>query len=188
MEKRLQYLLSVKDLTPAKLAEILDIQPSAISHLLSGRNKPSYDVISRFLEQFPDLNPRWFMLGVGAPFLKPAHPTLDFMPNPRVIEVNATQGSNKLEEQAIEDGGNILTESSIQVDSIPERDEAVEITNVADRTAPQTVEHRNKFPTQKTTNQNTDPQVGSSDRIDGDNNIERVVLFFKDGTFKSYNP
>jgi plasmid maintenance system antidote protein VapI len=49
-------------LSSSRLAEILEIQPSSISHILSGRNKPSYDFLVKILRRFPTLNPDWLLL------------------------------------------------------------------------------------------------------------------------------
>ncbi|NLX41227.1 MAG: helix-turn-helix transcriptional regulator [Bacteroidales bacterium] len=68
MDKRLQQFLELEDLTPSKLADILQIQRSGISHLLSGRNKPSFDFIEGILKNFPQINPDWLILGKGKPY------------------------------------------------------------------------------------------------------------------------
>lgn len=65
MKDRLQQLLTDKALTANKLAEILEVQPSGISHILAGRNKPSIDFVTKLLTAFPDLNPDWFILGIA---------------------------------------------------------------------------------------------------------------------------
>ena len=56
MKERLQQLLQDKKLSANKLAEMLGIQPSGISHILAGRNKPSIDFVTKLLLAFPDLN------------------------------------------------------------------------------------------------------------------------------------
>ena len=66
--QRLSFLMHHYDLDAAALAERLQIQKSAVSHLLSGRNKPRFDILSRFALSFPDLNLRWLLTGDGEPF------------------------------------------------------------------------------------------------------------------------
>jgi hypothetical protein len=48
-----------------RLAEILGIQASGISHIMSGRNKPSYDFLQKLLQRFPQINPDWLLLDKG---------------------------------------------------------------------------------------------------------------------------
>lgn len=62
MVTKLNKLLETENLTATKLAKILEIQPSGISHLLSGRNKPSYDFVVKLLQRFPRINPDWLLL------------------------------------------------------------------------------------------------------------------------------
>ena len=65
MKGRLQQFLSAEQLSPARLSEILGIQRSGLSHILSGRNMPSYDFINRLCIKFPSLNPDWLITGRG---------------------------------------------------------------------------------------------------------------------------
>ena len=68
MKDRIAEFLRQQELTPSKLAEILGVQPSSISHLLSGRNKPGFDFIVKFLQRFPSVDPDWLLLGKGTIF------------------------------------------------------------------------------------------------------------------------
>lgn len=62
MKEKLEFLLRTKSLTATSLARLLEIQPSGISHILSGRNKPSFDFVVKVLRVFPDINPDWLLL------------------------------------------------------------------------------------------------------------------------------
>ena len=65
MKDRLQRFLELEQLTPAKLADILGIQRSGLSHILAGRNKPGFDLIQKMLVKFPALNADWLITGRG---------------------------------------------------------------------------------------------------------------------------
>lgn len=65
MKDRLLKFMQSKNISAGKLAEIIGVQPSAISHILSGRNKPGFDFLANLFNQFPDLNPRWMIVGEG---------------------------------------------------------------------------------------------------------------------------
>ena len=65
MNSRLQQFLELENLTPARLADIMGIQRSGLSHILSGRNKPSYDFLHKLLMKFPHINGDWLMTGRG---------------------------------------------------------------------------------------------------------------------------
>lgn len=63
MKEKLEFLLKNKGLNATSLARLLDIQPSGLSHILSGRNKPSFDLVVKILKAFPEINPDWLLLG-----------------------------------------------------------------------------------------------------------------------------
>jgi transcriptional regulator with XRE-family HTH domain len=62
MKEKIEFLLRNKGLSSTQLARMLEIQPSGISHILSGRNKPSFDLVVKILRAFPDINPDWLLL------------------------------------------------------------------------------------------------------------------------------
>lgn len=52
----LSDFIKSKQLTSSKIAEQLDVPAATISHLLSGRNKPSLDFVSRLIMVYPTLD------------------------------------------------------------------------------------------------------------------------------------
>lgn len=65
MKDRLLQLLDLEQITPSKFADIIGVQRSSVSHVISGRNKPSYDFLQKTLKAFPGLNASWLLLGEG---------------------------------------------------------------------------------------------------------------------------
>ncbi|MFI3322471.1 MAG: helix-turn-helix transcriptional regulator [Rikenellaceae bacterium] len=65
MKERIFEIIQQNQLTAWKFAEMLNVQASSISHILSGRNKPSFDFIEKVLTKFPKINPDWLILGKG---------------------------------------------------------------------------------------------------------------------------
>lgn len=63
MRDRIQTLLENEQMTNKQFADAVGINPAAVSHLLAGRNKPSFDLVSKILEAFPALNPDWLIMG-----------------------------------------------------------------------------------------------------------------------------
>lgn len=62
MKEKLQQLMKSEGLTSSRMAEMLGVQPSGISHILSGRNKPGFDLLQKILKRFPQVNPDWLLL------------------------------------------------------------------------------------------------------------------------------
>lgn len=65
MKDRIIQIMNTEGLTPSRFAEEIGIQRAAISHITSGRNNPSLDVVTRILERFPSINPNWLLFGSG---------------------------------------------------------------------------------------------------------------------------
>lgn len=63
--KRLKKLLEYHELSAANFADKIEVGRSSISHILSGRNKPSLDFIMKTLHAYPDVNLYWLMNGKG---------------------------------------------------------------------------------------------------------------------------
>lgn len=63
MKDRLAHILRAKNLTATQFAELMQIQPSNVSHLLSGRNNPSLDFLKKLKEVFPEYSFDWIILG-----------------------------------------------------------------------------------------------------------------------------
>ena len=73
MNERLKRFLEMEGLSPARFAEELGIQRSGVTHLLDGRNKPSFGFIQKMMTAYPDVNYEWLILGKGRPY-KGDHP------------------------------------------------------------------------------------------------------------------
>ena len=65
MHKRLKKWMEVEDLKSSELADNIGVNRATISHILSGRNKPSIDFLQKLLNNYPDLNTNWLISGVG---------------------------------------------------------------------------------------------------------------------------
>ncbi len=138
--KRLETLLEYYNLNASSFADKIGVQRSSLSHLLSGRNKPSLDFILKILEVFPEVDLYWILNGKGS-FPKT-------IGNNNVIKTPpAILNSEPI-------SGNLFS-------TIPE----------AKRTTP-TVE------------------VKKIDQLPQSisNEVEKIVFFYKDGTFKEFKP
>lgn len=63
--KRLENVLEYYNLNASAFADKIGVQRSSMSHLLSGRNKPSLDFILKILEVFPEVDLYWILNGKG---------------------------------------------------------------------------------------------------------------------------
>ena len=64
--ERLKKILDYYQLSAAAFADAIQVQRSSISHLLSGRNRPSLDFVLKVLETFKEVDLYWLLNGKGS--------------------------------------------------------------------------------------------------------------------------
>lgn len=65
IQERVQIILKMHNLTPSAFADQIGVQRSALSHVLTGRNKPGLDFLEKILTHFPRVNAHWLITGVA---------------------------------------------------------------------------------------------------------------------------
>lgn len=65
MKERIIEFLRKENKSSANFALEIGVQPSSISHIISGRNNPSLDFIMKMLSKYPDLSADWLLFGKG---------------------------------------------------------------------------------------------------------------------------
>ncbi len=65
MKERLLKIINHLGYSATRFADEIDVQRSGISHILSGRNQPSFDFLVKILTRFPEINALWLILGTG---------------------------------------------------------------------------------------------------------------------------
>ena len=65
MIDRIKLILDFYNLSASTFADMIDVPRSSISHLLSGRNKPSLDFIIKVEKAFDDVELEWLVDGKG---------------------------------------------------------------------------------------------------------------------------
>ena len=64
MKERLKEFLLEKDLNAKLFALKIGVQPSSISHILTGRNKPSVELLEKLIKSFPDADVKYLISGI----------------------------------------------------------------------------------------------------------------------------
>ena len=65
MKERILEFLKAENKSSAQLADEIGVQPSGISHILSGRNNPSLDFVIKMLDKYRFLSTEWLLFGKG---------------------------------------------------------------------------------------------------------------------------
>ncbi len=81
-----------KNLSPSKFADEIGVQRSSISHILSGRNKPSLDIVQKIIRRYPEIGTDWLLEEPPAP--EPIRPVLSAAPA-LSTNSNSTQSVNR---------------------------------------------------------------------------------------------
>ena len=102
MIDRIKLLMSKKNMSATQFSDEIGIQRSSLSHVLSGRNKPSLDFMLKIKNRFSDINLNWLLLGqenmlqnMGDEITHPENsPKLDLVSDPH-IGLNVGNRPNK---------------------------------------------------------------------------------------------
>lgn len=81
MIDRINLVLKAKNITARQFAEEIGIQPSGMSHIMSGRNKPSLEFVAKVIRRYPEIDANWLLMGRGEMYTS-APQTLQSAPLP----------------------------------------------------------------------------------------------------------
>ena len=65
INERITKVLEYSGFSASEFADEIDVQRSSISHIISGRNKPSLEFVTKIKNRFPELSWDWINLGNG---------------------------------------------------------------------------------------------------------------------------
>ena len=100
IKDRLAHILRAKNLTASQFAELMEIQPSNVSHLLNGRNKPSLDFLIKIKEVFPEYSFDWIIMGKKPITINEPNPVV---PDNQEIKFEEYEDTNVIEFDDIEE-------------------------------------------------------------------------------------
>jgi transcriptional regulator with XRE-family HTH domain len=168
MKERLLQLLDLEQITPSKFADIIGVQRSSVSHVISGRNNPSFDFLHKTLTAFPGLNAAWLMLGEGTMY----------------------------EQMGRKVPGNLFDAPEAQPeDQIPAQipDDSPETTEILSSEAPPDSIRENSFASETLANKEKEEKTTSSEedsaiKSEDGRKIVQVMVIYEDDTFRTFTP
>ncbi|WP_209390056.1 helix-turn-helix domain-containing protein [Chryseobacterium sp. RR2-3-20] len=173
LNERISKIIEYSGYTPSEFADEIDVQRSSISHVTSGRNKPSLEFIIKIKSRFPEILWDWLVNGEGE------------MLKSELKEDEQNDETEKTKPTSLPDLFTLISEDEIleNVD-LPKTEE-----NVTPSESPISYQSKeeqkilNSQPlensTKKIITENTDNQI---------NKIKRIVLFYENGKFESFEP
>ncbi|CEJ69209.1 helix-turn-helix protein [Chryseobacterium oranimense G311] len=176
LNERISKVIEYSNLSPSEFADEIDVQRSSISHITSGRNKPSLEFIIKIKSKFPEILWDWLVTGEGE-MLKS-----ELSSPPSAVESKEQDEKGKPvplpdlftmmkdDEDFGTDEENDSINESPRESFIPPPYKTQE--NLSDS---QRLENLKDY----ATNQSTDNQ---------ENKIKRIVLLYENGKFESFEP
>lgn len=75
MNTRLKQFLAAENISQSQFADTIKVVRASVSHVLSGRNNPSYEFIRAIMLAYPYLNMEWLLIGKGKMYKETATAT-----------------------------------------------------------------------------------------------------------------
>lgn len=103
IQDRIKMVMKMHNKNASQFADTIDVQRSSISHILSGRNKPSLDFIQKMLRNYPRVNADWLITGntkINDPQQSKEEPQAEYKTKvqkepKKAIEANSFNGSKE---------------------------------------------------------------------------------------------
>ena len=160
--ERIELLMKCYSLTPSQFADRTGIQRASVSHIISGRNKPSLEVLQKIYEAFPELDLRWLMTGQGE---EPVASVVTSACEPVVENTLFAQVQQPVQQPVAASQTRVVVE--------PEQPRA---------TRPSTA------PRQKVERQPKRNPVSRALQAAGEKRIKEIRIFYTDGTYETMFP
>ncbi len=152
--KRLETIFDYYGLSASSFADKINVQRSSISHLLSGRNKPSLDFILKVIESFPEVELLWLLNGKGN------FPKVEDAYQEKIDASSILKSENE---------DKIKTPDLFSNNVLGSENDKNPIIETISK----------KF-------SNTEVFNSPKSFLNSNSDIEQIMIFYKDGTFKSY--
>lgn len=170
---RITKVLEYSGFTASEFADEIDVQRSSISHIVSGRNKPSLEFMMKVKSRFPELSWDWLILGKGD--LKQVQPTLptttESAQEPDLFTLVDEDYKNEIFMQEDRQNEN---QRKLNISAKPSVQE-----NISDSQRLGILEDVSEV--QNIVNENVNTQSTS-------NKIKKIVFFYENGKFEAFEP
>ena len=176
LNERISKVIEYSQLTPSEFADEIDVQRSSISHITSGRNKPSLEFIIKIKSRFPELLWDWLVTGEGEMLKSELPETTIPEEQPEEDQVRTTPLPdlftmiNEDDEFGVDE-----TETEIPLTAPGES-----VISTKDK-APEKISDSQRL-------ENSPEDILSQVIGNQNNKIKRIVLFYENGKFESFEP
>jgi len=185
MRERLLELMRMKNLTFSQLADTIGVQRSGISHFASGRNKPSLEFILKILNHFPDVNPDWLLFG-KEPVFRAGYQASDVEPGTEEpvdnVRISLREDLDVSQPSFIDE----LFSEPVNLKNTTEREVTPAIKNKESKQ--QQTPGQAGITSEKKEPSVDKPVIKEEVVVVNNESPERIVIFYKNKTFREYFP
>ncbi len=179
LNARISEIIEYSGYSSSEFADEIDVQRSSISHITSGRNKPSLDFLMKVKQRFHELEWEWLITGEGE-MLKSTD-----KPEERPVETPVQKPT------ALPDLFSLIGDEELGFTESEDRTQRKD-TDLNFKNAPESeISVRNSKPTENPDSQRLDKQndlVLIQQPENQKDKVKRIVLFFESGKFESFEP
>lgn len=175
MKTRLQYIVNNEGLSNNKFAAEIGISPAAVTHIISGRNNPSLDIISKIAMRYPQYRLRWLILG-ELPILNQAE--RETAPSINLVEEDSQRSVQALSVR------NAVTNSTPENSTALEQDLPFDAPNNASEEK-YAQDKRNESQNVTKENEQGNP-TGTKCNHKDQHSCDKLIVCLPDGTFQEY--
>ena len=168
LAERVKEVMEELGYSPSSFADTIDVPRPIISHILSGRNKPSLDVIQKILMRFTELNPWWLLTGTGT--MKQLSLFSDQELEVLSIKNAALQQSH-------------TTAQPVKTNALAEPPVQIKVSKIAEQQEPTTIPTHPVAEAEQKQSSPLPAQAFSSGKT-----VEKMIVFYTDKTFGVYTP
>lgn len=173
LNERISKVIEYSGFTPSEFADEVDVQRSSISHVTSGRNKPSLEFIIKIKSRFPEILWDWLVNGDGEMLKSELSDTEEQTPEEKLKPTSLPDLFTMMNDD--EDFGTEESENTVIFESPSESVKTYQSKANEKITDSQRLEK----PKEEIINQIIDNQK---------NKIKRIVIFYENGKFESFEP
>ena len=172
LKERISKVIAYSELSLSEFADEIEVQRSSISHITSGRNKPSLDFLMKIKTRFPELEWEWLIEGAGEMLKIMVTPTQDDAVPEKPKQTSLPDLFSLINDEAF---GVTESEDRIGIDVPQESDiteQRVEKEKISDS-------QRLEIPQPNLITESTDKQEVK---------VKRIVFFYENGKFETFEP
>lgn len=171
LKERISKVIAYSELSLSEFADEIEVQRSSISHITSGRNKPSLDFLMKIKNRFPELEWEWLIEGEGEMVKKP-DPVSEVKPPEKQKPTSLPDLFSLINDEAFG-----ITESEDRIENEVPRESKIRVP---------IIEKEKISDSQRLEISQSETETEST--VNQEVKIKKIVFFYENGKFETFEP